>query len=147
MNVERVIVHHSGGPDGEGNTTAAIRKWHMGTPPNGPVGGPYVDVGYHLLIENIGGSYEAVMGRPWDMNGAHTIGQNDSALGICIVGNWNLEPPPDGQLLVAARFVAMWLRLFDIPDTALFRHSYFADTDCPGHAFDLERFRMMVKDY
>jgi len=140
MTPNKIILHHSGGPDGEGNTTAAIRRYHIET-----LG--WQDVGYHALAENIGGSLEIVMGRPWDMNGAHTIGQNDHALGICIVGNWNLEPPPDGQLLVAARFVAMWLRMFDITDTELYRHSYFADTDCPGHAFDLERFRMMVKDF
>jgi hypothetical protein len=137
MTPNKIILHHSGGPDGEGNTTAAIRRYHIET-----LG--WQDVGYHALAENIGGSFEIVMGRPWDMNGAHTIGQNDRALGLCIVGHWNMEPPPDGQLAVAAKWVAFWCRHYQIPTHEIYRHSFWSDTDCPGHQFDLEQFQAMV---
>jgi N-acetylmuramoyl-L-alanine amidase len=140
MTPDKIILHHSGGPDSEGNNTAGIRKWHVEH--NG-----WSDVGYHALCEKVGSTYEIIMGRPWTMNGAHTIGQNDRAFGLCFVGNYNDAPPPDDMLRVAARFVAWWCRLFNIPTTEIYRHSAFAQTDCPGHAFDLERFQMMVEDY
>jgi hypothetical protein len=146
MNADKVILHHSAGQDGPENNTAGIRRWHMGTPPNGPADGPYRDVAYHALCEKVGDSYEIIMGRPWDMNGAHTVGQNSTALGICLCGNFNLAPPPDAQLLVAAKFVAMWTRIYRIPFENIFRHDFFNQTDCPGNLFDMEKFVMMVRD-
>ena len=142
----KVIVHHSGGNDGPEDNTAGIRHWHMGTPPNGPVDGPYRDIAYNCTVEQINGEYEAIIGRPWDWSGAHTLGENFDSLGICLIGNFDLAPPPDAQLKVAAKIVAMWLRLFSIKDTEIYRHSFFQNTDCPGLHFDLEKFRAMVLD-
>jgi hypothetical protein len=146
MTPDRIILHHSGGTDGPVCNTSGIRKWHMGTPPNGPADGPYRDVAYHCLVEQINGEYEAIIGRPWDWTGAHTLGQNNRALGICLVGNFNMVSPPDAQLRVAARVVAMWCRMFTIPVTEIYRHSFFNDTDCPGYYFDLDQFKSMVLD-
>jgi hypothetical protein len=147
MTPNKIILHHSGGTDGPEANTPGIRKWHMGTFPNGPADGPYLDIAYHALIENVNGSYEVIIGRPWTWNGAHTVGQNDRAIGVCFIGNYNDSPLPDAMLRVGARFVAWLCRLMGIPETEVYAHRQFANTDCPGDCFDMERFRMMVKDY
>lgn len=139
MIVNKVIVHHSGTDDGPMCSWPAIRKYHIEV--NG-----WRDIGYHAGVEIVGTSYEVLVGRAWDRIGAHCLGQNDQSLGLCLVGNFNIETPPPEQLEVAAKLVAMWLRLFNIPDTEIYRHSVFNDTDCPGDLFDLEIFRDMVLD-
>jgi hypothetical protein len=138
MTPDKIILHHSAGRDGEGNTTADIRADHLAR--------GFIDVGYNVLVENLGGTYEAVLGRPWDMSGAHTIGQNARSLGICMVGCFNYAPPPPEQLAVAAKWAAFMCRHYQIPTWEIHRHSAFNTTDCPGHRFDLEQFRAMVEE-
>jgi len=140
MNPDKIILHHSGGHDGPEANTPGIRKWHIEH--NG-----WLDCGYHALIENLNGSYEVIIGRPWTWNGAHTVGQNDRAIGICFIGNYNNAPPPDEMLRVGARFVAWLCRMKGIKETEIFAHRQYANTDCPGDMFDLDRFRQMVLDY
>ena len=141
MTPRKIIIHHSGTDDGPGSSVAAIRRFHTAPPPQGR---GWSDIGYHVLVERIGDSYEAVIGRPERIPGAHTRGHNHDSLGICLVGNFQMTSPPVEQLRVAARVVADWLIRYNIPATELYRHSYFADTDCPGDWFDLEQFRAMV---
>ena len=144
MTPKKIIVHHSGTDDGPGSSVAAIRRFHTDPPPRGR---GWTDIGYHALVERIGDSYEAFYGRQEHIPGAHTFGQNSCSLGICLVGNFQMESPPIEQLRVASKVVAAWLVKYNIPATELYRHSYFADTDCPGDWFDLEQFRAMVMEW
>jgi N-acetylmuramoyl-L-alanine amidase len=98
---------------------------------------PFHDVGYHAGTELVGSAYETILGRPWDEMGAHTIGQNGRALGLCLVGNFNLAEPPPTQLFAAARIVKLWMRIFGIPSGQIFGHKAFNDTDCPGKLFNV----------
>jgi N-acetylmuramoyl-L-alanine amidase len=139
MTPQRIILHHSGTADGPEISWAAIRKYHVES-------NLWLDIGYHAGVELIGTSYEVLMGRPWDRSGAHCIGQNNQSLGICLVGNFNLAAPPEAQFRVAARVVAMWCRMFEIPVTEIWRHGSFNDTSCPGDWFDLDQFKSMVLD-
>jgi N-acetylmuramoyl-L-alanine amidase len=139
MTPSRIILHHSGTSDGEEMSWNAIRKYHIEH-------NQWADIGYNAGVELVGASYEVLMGRPWDRSGAHCIGQNNVSLGICLVGNFNLAAPPEAQLRCAARHVAMWCRMFEIPVTEIYRHSSFNDTDCPGDYFDLDQFKSMVLD-
>ena len=135
MTPTEIMIHHSASHDGPEDNTAAIRRWHMGTPPNGPADGPYVDVAYNALVELIGSGYEVIMGRDWDINGAHTLGHNDHSLGICLIGNFNLSPPPQAQLTRAAKQIAMWQRIYNIPKDRILFHREVNQTDCPGTMF------------
>jgi hypothetical protein len=116
----------------------------MGTPPNGPADGPYRDIAYNATVEQINGEYEVLIGRPWDMSGAHTLGHNDKSLGLCLVGNFNLAPPPLGQLAIAAKFISMWQRIYSIPTEQIFEHRDFSSTDCPGDFFDLDELKELL---
>ena len=139
-----IVIHHSGGQDGPEDNTAGIRRWHMGTPPNGPADGPYRDIAYNVLVEKIGDTYEAIMGRPWDWNGAHTLGHNEKSLGICLIGNFNLDPPPSEQLAMAAKIVAFWMRLYSIPVTEIYPHKALNQTSCPGDSFDMAALKAIL---
>lgn len=128
MTPTEIIVHHSAGDDSSLNDTAAIRKYHKET-----LG--WSDIGYNCLVEKVGIEYEALFGRPWDIKGAHTIGHNDHSLGICFVGNFELYEMPRQQLEVGAKVIRLWQSLYKIPKTAVFKHSDFNDTLCPGRRF------------
>jgi N-acetyl-anhydromuramyl-L-alanine amidase AmpD len=128
MTPAEIIVHHSAGEDGAAADTAAIRKYHTQT-----LG--FLDVGYHALVERVGLEYEALLGRPWTMIGAHALGHNDRALGICFVGNTDVYELPRRQLEIGARVIRLWQEIYNIPRTAVLRHSDVADTACPGQKF------------
>jgi hypothetical protein len=134
----KIIIHHSATFDGPLASWPAIRRYHIEH-------NNFADIGYHAGAELIGGSYEVLMGRPWDRPGAHTLHHNGDSLGFCFVGDFNVAPPASAQLIAGARVVALWLRLFGIPITEIYPHLVFNETDCPGALFDVEAFRTIVK--
>lgn len=139
-----IVIHHAAEFDTPKLQWSAIRKWHMGTPPNGPNDGPYRDIGYHAGVELIEDSYEILIGRPWNQNGAHTLNHNWKALGVCLVGNFMTAPPPDAQLAKAAQLVRYWMDAFKVAKDSVYRHKDLNDTDCPGAAFPWDKFRSLL---
>jgi len=145
--INKVILHHSLTRDSGTVSWGDIRRYHVTPPPDGM---GLVDIGYHAGIELIesGGhslNYEILTGRMWNVQGAHTRGQNKDSLGICFVGNFDIVVPPDDLLKAGAKVVALWLHLFDIPVTNIFGHKDFADKSCPGVLFDINKFRTLVE--
>ena len=136
MRKDRIIVHHSATADGATFSWGAIRKYHLGL--------GWRDIGYHGGVELVGYHYEAMFGRDWDTDGAHTLGQNERALGICFVGNFDDAPCPDAQLETGAVVIRTWMRLYGIPASEVYSHSRFQNKTCPGTRFDLERLRGML---
>lgn len=140
----KIIVHHSFTKDSGTVSWLAIRKYHM-TPEaqGGPVGGPWKDIGYHAGIELVQtgdiSSYEILMGRPWDMPGAHTVGENSVSLGVCFVGNYDEVEPPKEILVVGAKLLRFWLLMFGLTPSDIYRHSQFNPKSCPGTKFDMKR--------
>lgn len=129
MLVDKIIIHHAGVEDGPTAQWGAIRRWH--TDHNG-----WCDIGYHAGCELIGDHYEVLMGRPWSINGAHCVGENDKALGFCFVGDFNNFPPPYEQVDEGARLIREWMRIYGLATTDIHPHRRYAATDCPGADFD-----------
>jgi len=128
-----IIVHHSLTKDSETVSWGAIRYYHTAT-----LG--WKDIGYHAGIELVQSGthqyYEALMGRMWDTPGAHCKGHNNKSLGICFVGNYDDDVPNDEMLEAGAKVIRLWMALYDIPFTQIFRHSAFATyKTCPGLRF------------
>ena len=132
-----IVVHQSDSTDGPQANVEPIFDWHIQH--NG-----WQDVGYHALVERIGSRYFTILGRPWNMDGAHTIGHNSQALGICLVGDFTKTPPPDDQLAEAAKRVRFWMWFYDIPLERVYRHSDLNKTECPGLAFPWEKFKGLL---
>jgi len=137
MRKNHIVIHHADSADGPAANIAAIRHWHVDHL-------NYADIGYHLVCELVGEEYEAILGRDWDRDGAHTLGHNQTGFGFCFIGSFNEAPPPDAQLERGASAVRMVMRTFDIPAAAVFPHRAFNPTDCPGLAFPWERFVKMI---
>lgn len=116
---EAIIVHHSGANPLQ--TVESIENYHLGLGWDG--------VGYHYLITYSG---EVHKGRPEHINGAHTAQQsmNFKSVGICLLGNFNLEMPSEAQI------DALTLLLKDLngryPIKEIVPHRRYANKDCFG---------------
>ena len=137
----KIIIHHSLTTDSGTVSWGAIRKWHTGltgSPIKGdPNYNPYIenpmnDIGYGFGIELINDHYEILMGRRPDLTGAHTIGQNNQSIGICVVGHYDIDPVADGIKDCLRNLLAWLIMNYKIPSKEIYGHCEFAYKTCPG---------------
>jgi N-acetylmuramoyl-L-alanine amidase len=140
-----IILHHSLTKDGAAVDWHAIRKYHVET--NG-----WSDCGYHYGVERAGEDVKIFQGRPILIPGAHTKdgGFNARSIGVCLVGNFDLAPPPADQWGMGLRLVRALIRLTGIERSAVIGHWEAQRVagvpegrrkSCPGRLFDMTRFR------
>lgn len=141
-----IAVHHSATADSGSASWGAIRHQHV-------VVNKWAAIGYHFGVERIDDSagrqhVERLLGRPYYMDGAHEPKLNRTHLGVCIVGNYDLAPPP-AAVWGAAVDVVAWLAMLNHLDVtapgAVVGHREYAAKSCPGSQFDLQRFRYDVQ--
>jgi len=138
MTPRKIILHHSATPDGRTFSWSAIKRYHMNEL-------HWLDVGYHAGVELVDDDWFAIMGRPWDMDGAHTQGQNAWSLGLCFVGNFDEVEPDNDMLLTGAQVVKLWRKLYGIPLSDIHKHSEYANKTCPGSMFPFSKFLNMCR--
>jgi len=147
---QSIILHHSATTDGKTNDWQAIRLWHTGkigsADKSNPNYNPYIehpdlDIGYHFGIELNNGRLEYQIGRPLSLQGAHTVGRNETAIGICLIGNYDLTEPSNEQYFLLASLVRDLMRRFGISIYNVFGHNNFADKTCPGLLFNLTKLK------
>lgn len=133
-----ITIHHSLSTDGDSLNWRAIRRYHKNK--------GWDDVGYHFGIEKVKGEVEVLVGRPLHKDGAHTIGANDDTIGICIVGNYNVN---DLETCVRNELVSLCVGLcysLDIPFDEVKGHKERdKNRTCPGDFFNLSEIRKLVK--
>jgi len=140
MTPEYIILHHSLTKDGQTVSWPAIRKYHVNQ-----LG--WRDVGYHFGIEFIGNmheaerQYEILMGRMLNDTGAHCKGMNSKSIGICFLGNYDVEEPPYNQWWKGVKLVRSLMEVFRIPAELVKGHCDFSPKSCPGKLFDMDKFR------
>jgi N-acetylmuramoyl-L-alanine amidase len=144
-----IMVHHSLTADGDTVSWAAIEKYHKET--HG-----WRDIGYHAGVECVTGNpdlaayrFQALFGRGPDEQAAACPESlmNVKALHVCVVGNYDLEPPPEQALYVLVhRILLPWMRQFSIPPDNVIRHRDINPAkSCPGTRFDMDALRRMVR--
>lgn len=139
---EYIILHHSAGKDYLLSDFAAIKKFHV------EVRG-WSDIGYHLVLEMANCEAIVTKGRPYSKSGAHCPGKNTKSIGICTVGNFELETMDarvKARLIEVIRGVA---ELYGIPADHVLGHNEAAlpghGTACPGRYFPIEEIRQALK--
>ena len=144
---DTLIIHCSATADSGTVSWSAIRRWHMGQHPQSPYRGlPWSDIGYHFGIEYLGGEVEVLLGLLPDRPGAHCRGHNDTTLGLCVVGDYDLYPP-SAMIWQRAIELARWIcGRWEIAFSQVRGHREFTKAkSCPGLKFDMERFRYELK--
>jgi len=140
-----IVVHHSGTPSA---TVEAIRRYHVG------IG--FEGVGYHFVINNgraPGTAYGSITPTSrWSEQRpgahariAHHPEYNQAGIGICLVGNFEKEPPTPKQMVALERLVLALCRRYDIRLHAIVGHGELKNTKCPGRLFPMESFLMDVR--
>lgn len=83
MKVEEIILHCSATVEGKPFTAADIDRWHRER--------GFRKIGYHYVID-LDGKIE--VGRELFEDGAHCIGHNSKAIGICYIGGLGKDGKP-----------------------------------------------------
>ena len=138
--VRLIVVHHSLTEDGVTLSWQAIRRFH--TEERGWKG-----IGYHYGVELVNDTHEIIIGRRLVSNGAHAPPRNHDSIGICLVGDFNEEPPPEPQLVLTARLIRDLMTIFNLDVESVVGHcDVTPGRTCPGKKFPLERLKRMVQD-
>ncbi|UCF44484.1 MAG: N-acetylmuramoyl-L-alanine amidase [Planctomycetota bacterium] len=139
-----MVIHHSG----TGNGNAAIfDKWHR-------EGKHWAGVGYDFIIGNGSdsgdGQVEATYRWRQQRTGAHCGGTpgnwaNKQAIGICLVGDFNVTAPTGRQMQSLVRLLRFLQRRYNIPKSRIYGHGstpgYTGKTKCPGKRFPMTRLK------
>ena len=141
-----ITIHHSVFPDARStsgslaSSASAIRRIqaeHMNNR-------AYGDIGYHYLIDPSGRVFE---GRELRWRGAHSAGpggaNNYNNIGICLIGNFEVEHPTRQALASMHSFIAQLSERFGISERNVEQHSDWTNTACPGEFLrrELARYR------
>lgn len=167
-----LLIHYSDTKDDGVNADwPAIRKYHMSWRHDGEIiteerarellaGGakgvevPWADIGYQFGVERVGGAVILQEGRPLTMPGAHCnqhgpdgISLNLTSIGICFVGDFDLEPPADDVYEAGAMLCSSLIMKFPtIRPDRIWPHRQFAPwKTCPGTRFDMDRLVKFTK--
>jgi N-acetylmuramoyl-L-alanine amidase len=127
-NPNKIIYHHSA--RGEWSPEE-INEYHKSKGWKG--------IGYHYYIRKDGSIYS---GRPENAEGAHTKGENNSSIGICLEGNFEDEYPTEEQLESLYKLSLYTSLKYDIYKIIGHRDVY--KTLCPGENFPIEDIRDKV---
>ena len=124
MTIDKIIVHCSATPEGRDIDAAKIDDWHKGR--------GWKMIGYHFVIK-LDGTIE--LGRPLDMQGAHTKGHNKNSLGICYIGgcdrNMDAKDTRTDEQKESLLLLLKTLRKI-YPDAKIHGHRDFAPKSCPS---------------
>lgn len=103
-------------------------------------------IGYNYYIRKDGSIYS---GRPENAEGAHTKGENNSSIGICLEGNFEDENLTEKQLESLSKlslYISLKYNIYKI-----IGHKAVYRTLCPGKNFPIEEIRNevinLIKNY
>jgi N-acetylmuramoyl-L-alanine amidase len=136
-----IVVHHSATPTGSASDFDRMHRdkgWD--------------ELGYDFVIGNgtDSGNGQIEVGPRWSKQkwGAHAKTPdnryNEYGIGICLVGNFDLERPTPQQLQSLARLSAYLIKTYHISPQNVIGHGDTKATDCPGRYMNVAQFRKQV---
>lgn len=118
--ISQIVVHHSA----DNGTLATIAKYHTDPPPNGH-GWP--GIGYTFVIYKDGTIYQV---NDLDTKCFNVAEQNTKSLGICLIGDYEVDTPPQVQV-DALKWLIATVRAV-VGEHPVFGHRDKVNTLCPG---------------
>ncbi|MGB7159173.1 MAG: peptidoglycan recognition family protein [Tepidisphaeraceae bacterium] len=137
-----IVIHHSATPAG---SAAVFDKMHKDK--------GWDELGYHFVIGNgtNSGNGQVEVGNRWKSQkwGAHAKTAdnkyNDYGIGICLVGNFDLDRPTPAQQQSLAKLVAFLEKTYRITPERVVGHGETKATDCPGKYVSIAQVRAMAR--
>jgi len=114
-----LVVHHSAVSLSDGPPEIQNMHFRRG----------FADIGYHFLINAAGQMFE---GRPLNVRGAHTARHNTGAVGVCLLGNFEVIEPTAAQLQSLHALSRALRDVLGITHLAGHRDFPSQSTLCPG---------------
>jgi len=141
-----IIIHHSGTSNGN---AAIFDKWHR-------EGNNWDGVGYDFVIGNGSASNDGEVETTFrwreQRTGAHCKTPdnwaNESAVGICLVGDFNNMAPSSRQMQSLVKLVGFLQSRYGISKSHIYGHNTTPGarvTDCPGKKFPMARLKSMLQ--
>ncbi len=133
-----IVVHHSATP---GGGAALFNQMHKSK--------GWDEMGYHFVIGNgtNSGNGAVEVGSRWPKQkwGAHAKTSdnrfNEYGIGICLVGNFDLERPTPAQMRSLNQLVAYLMKTYRVPADRVIGHGDTKATDCPGKFISIAQIR------
>lgn len=123
--INKIIIHCSATPEGRNHTVEDIEIWHKQR--------GFTMIGYHYVIYLDGSVHE---GRPIDMKGAHTLGQNANSIGICYIGGMTTDMKEPKDTRTKEQKEALIKLVNKLKETytkaTIHGHNEFANKACPS---------------
>ncbi|MGE5609244.1 MAG: peptidoglycan recognition family protein [Bacillota bacterium] len=136
-----IVIHHSATPSG---CAASFDQAHRQK--------GWDELGYHFVIGNGTGSPDGrvEVGPRWvhQKHGAHAKTPdnrfNDYGIGICLVGNFDLDRPTPAQIRSLTKLTAYLMQKYHIAADHVLGHCETKPTDCPGRNMSIAEVRRMA---
>ena len=140
-----IVIHHSGTNNGN---AAVFDRWHR-------EGNYWEGVGYDFVIGNGtdsgDGQIEVTFRWRQQRTGAHcktpNNWANESAVGICLVGNFNHTVPTARQMQSLLKLISFLQRRYGIAQSGIYGHNTTPGaraTACPGRKFPMAQLKSML---
>lgn len=139
-----IVIHHAAVDSG---TLQALDRYHREERhmENG--------LAYHFLIGNGNGMTDGAIGvgnrwkKQLDGGHLHSAAQNQTALGICLIGNFDQERPTEKQMRSLEALTRALMKRCNLPASAVKTHRQInvVSTRCPGKFFPTTDFLNRLK--
>ncbi|MBC8105095.1 MAG: N-acetylmuramoyl-L-alanine amidase [Anaerolineae bacterium] len=136
-----IVIHHSATPRGG---AVAFNRMHQEK--------GWDELGYHFVIGNgtdtADGQIEVGPRWPKQKWGAHAKTPNNEfnerGIGICLVGNFDLERPTPEQMRALTKLTTYLMKTYRIRPQDVIGHGETKATDCPGRFINLAALRRQL---
>ncbi|MFO1008027.1 MAG: peptidoglycan recognition family protein [Planctomycetaceae bacterium] len=135
-----IVLHHSATEVGSVESIDAAHKQRKDAD-----GNPWRGIGYHFVVGNGRGMKDGEVAATFrwaeQCEGAHAgdLQYNTQGVGICLIGNFEMEPPTPAQLNSLQGLVVALRKGCQIDAKSVIRHTDIKATACPGKRFPMEK--------
>lgn len=130
--ITHIILHHSATSGGKPQSFAYFHVNFYGWP----------GIGYHYVISKDGLIFKT---NSLTTVSFHTRGLNECGIGICLVGNYNIDFPSSAQLSALGELLDILVRYLPRVKVILHRQAPLAKTACPGKNVTLELVKELME--